>query len=109
MDEQQFEVWKSDAEPALKSKVEEFHMLGYHHADKEEVWNCVMEKIKKMDGYMRFHVLINIILTLRLSEYMNRLTISSYKESSLHYSDPSSLDDLMGEIESHTSNKRHLT
>ncbi|SDI76134.1 post-transcriptional regulator [Alteribacillus bidgolensis] len=104
MCEQQFEVWKSDAEPALRSKVEEFQLMGYNHADKDEVWKCVIEKLKKKKDYVRFHVLINSILTLRLSEYMNRLTISAYKESRT-----SNLNNLMNEIENHNSNKRHLT
>ncbi|WP_245705207.1 post-transcriptional regulator [Alteribacillus persepolensis] len=106
MSNQQFDVWKEDAWPALKSKVEEFHLLGYHHADEEAVWDCVVEKLRKKKDYVRFHVVINMILTLRLSEYMNRLTIQSYKESS---SDTSDLHALIDDIDNHSSSKRHLT
>ncbi|RSL29247.1 hypothetical protein D7Z54_32290 [Salibacterium salarium] len=109
MNKQQFDVWKSDVEPALKSKVEEYHLLGYKSADEEQVWNCVMEKLEKIEEPIRLHVLVNYILTLKLSEYMNRITVSSYKESAKLYSTKASLDDLLGEIETHASTNRHLT
>ncbi|MDQ0299833.1 hypothetical protein J2S78_002253 [Salibacterium salarium] len=109
MNKQQFEVWKSDVKPALQSKVDEFHLLGYKSADEEEVWNCVMEKLENREEAVRLHVLVHYVLTLKLSEYMNRLTVSSYKESAKHYSTKASLDDLLGDIETHASTNRHLT
>ncbi|WP_240376464.1 post-transcriptional regulator [Bacillus piscicola] len=104
---QQFEVWKADAEPALVSKWEEFRLLGYTQATKEEIWLCVLEKLHKRGEPVRLHALINTILSLRLSEFMTRITVQSYQES--HYSDSSTLDHLIGEIDAHVSNKRHLT
>ncbi|SFE27275.1 post-transcriptional regulator [Alteribacillus iranensis] len=108
MAEQQFEVWKEEADPALQSKLDEFELLGYTKADKEEIWKFTVEKIKKKETPVRLHELINEILKIRLNEYMNKITIASYKDSA-RLSEKSDLDDLIGEIDTHVSNKRHLT
>ncbi|WP_051302205.1 post-transcriptional regulator [Salibacterium aidingense] len=104
-----FEMWREDVEPVLQSKAEEFQMFGYTSADQERVWNCTMEKLKKREESHRIHVLVNSILTLSLSDFMNQITVASYKESAKYYSTEANLDDLLGEIETHTSTKRHLT
>lgn len=81
MDEkQQFEVWKEDMEPVLTSKVEEFHLLGYDKATKEEIWNCVTERLRKKKTYIPFYMFTDELLNLKASIYMTWLTVHSYKE-----------------------------
>ncbi|OLO26215.1 hypothetical protein BTR23_23940 [Alkalihalophilus pseudofirmus] len=75
---QQFDVWKEDVLPALQSKVEEFHMLDYHQATLEHIWNSVIYKLRKKKNYIHLHEFVNVILTLRAPEYMNWLTVESY-------------------------------
>ncbi|WP_054635542.1 post-transcriptional regulator [Thalassobacillus sp. C254] len=98
--EQQFDVWKNDLEPVLSSKTEEFQLMGYDKATNEEVWQCVMHKVKKKKEFIRFHALVNEIFTLRVSDYMNQLTIEAYKGPDLlssSYEDE--LGALLGEVE----------
>ncbi|OIJ16590.1 hypothetical protein BKP37_04970 [Anaerobacillus alkalilacustris] len=78
-DSQQFEIWKKDIMPVLTSKVEEFHMLGYDRATQEDVWECVLAKLKKEKEYVRIHHLVRIILTLKITDYMTFLTVGAYK------------------------------
>lgn len=77
--QQQFEVWKDDVMPALISKVEEFHMLGYDRANEIEIWECVLAKLKKEQDYVRIHNLVRVILTLKATDYMTYLTVGAYK------------------------------
>lgn len=78
-EKQQFEVWKEDVMPALTSKKEEFHMLNYDRVTEEEVWECVLAKLKKEKEFVRIHHLVKMILTLKVTDYMNWLTIGAYK------------------------------
>jgi len=79
-EKQQFEVWKQDVTPALTSKIEEFHFLGYDKATEEELWECVLAKLKKEKQLVRIHHLVNKILTLKATDYMTWLTVGAYKE-----------------------------
>lgn len=78
-DIQQFEIWKEDVRPALTSKVEEFHMLGYDRATEEELWLCVVAKLKKEKEFIRIHNVVRTILTLKATDYMTFLTVGAYK------------------------------
>lgn len=79
MFEQQFEVWKNDVMPALISKVEEFHMMGYNRATEEELWECVIAKLRKQKSLVQIHYLVSCILSLKATDYMTWLTVGAYK------------------------------
>ncbi|MFC5629814.1 post-transcriptional regulator [Aliibacillus thermotolerans] len=106
MDVTPFSMWREEVDVVLESKREEFALLGYTKATKEDIWNCVMEKLKKKEVSVRLHVLVNDILSLRLNEYMNKVTIDSYKEGSTFASNVD-LNDLIEDIETYASNNRH--
>ncbi|MDN4526264.1 post-transcriptional regulator [Fictibacillus fluitans] len=74
-----FEELKDQVEPALKSKTEEFHFLGYESVTSGEIWDCVMQKAQKKKMEVRLHVLVSLILHLSLTDFMNWLTIEAYK------------------------------
>lgn len=78
-EKQQFEVWKDDVRPALLSKMEEFHLIGYDRATLEELWQCVLAKLKKEKEFVRIHNLVRIILTLKATDYMTWLTVDAYR------------------------------
>ncbi|UOE95542.1 post-transcriptional regulator [Alkalihalobacillus sp. LMS39] len=78
-EKQQFDVWKETVMPAITSKVEEFHLLGYERATAEEVWSCLIHKLRKKKEFMHLHTFVNVILTLKVGEYMNWLTMESYQ------------------------------
>ncbi|MFC0188045.1 post-transcriptional regulator [Fictibacillus aquaticus] len=82
MSTEEFQKWKLETEPALQSKMEEFHYLGYESATIEEIWECVMAKAKKKKTEARLHKLVSLILTLTVNDFMNWLTIKAYTEQS---------------------------
>jgi hypothetical protein len=77
--EQNEALWKTRVFPILKSKVEELHLLGYDRATEDEVWKCILKKRRKKKEETQLHELINDILSLPPSAYMNWLTAESLK------------------------------
>ncbi|WNR45879.1 post-transcriptional regulator [Paenibacillus roseipurpureus] len=60
------------------SKVEEFILLGYDHVTGKDIWDCVSEKYRKT-GMPSLHQVVNDILSLKSTQFMNWMTISMYK------------------------------
>ncbi|WP_332694245.1 post-transcriptional regulator [Halalkalibacter lacteus] len=77
---QQFEVWRSDLKPAIISKVDEFHLLGYDRATANEVWDCVLYQLRKKKEFTHINSFVNELLTLKPQTYMTWLTVQSYKD-----------------------------
>jgi hypothetical protein len=80
MDKLEFTEWKDEVQPAVKSKKEEFHFMGYESVTEEEIWNCVLTKLKKKKEEPRLHILVDYILSLTLNDFMTWLTIQAYTE-----------------------------
>ncbi|CAM4131270.1 post-transcriptional regulator [Paenibacillus alkaliterrae] len=65
-------------EELCESKAEEFRLIGYEQVTGKEVWECVNEKyIKK--GQPELHEIVNDILSLKVTRFMNFMTLSAYK------------------------------
>ncbi|MCD1258246.1 hypothetical protein B5M42_005250 [Paenibacillus athensensis] len=60
------------------SKAEEFRMLGYEHVGGKEVWDCVSDKYRKF-GMPPLHQIVNDILSLKSTQFMNWMTMSAFK------------------------------
>ncbi|NOV04111.1 post-transcriptional regulator [Paenibacillus planticolens] len=60
------------------SKVEEFVLLGYEHVTGKEIWDCVSDKYRKT-GVPSLHQIVNDILSLKSTQFMNWMTISMYR------------------------------
>lgn len=60
------------------SKVEEFIMLGYDHVSGKDIWDCVSDKYRKT-GVPSLHQIVNDILSLKSTAFMNWMTISMYR------------------------------
>ncbi|QHW34201.1 hypothetical protein GZH47_27660 [Paenibacillus rhizovicinus] len=72
------EEWISTIEYLCKSKAEEFKLFGYEYVTGEEVWHCVSEKYAK-NGEPARHQVVNDILSLKVTKFMNFMTLSAYK------------------------------
>ncbi len=60
------------------SKAEEFRMIGYEHVEGREIWECVSESYSKT-GTPSLNRIVNDILSLKSTKFMNWMTISAYK------------------------------
>lgn len=65
-------------EQLCASKAEEFRLLGYEHVTPQEVWECVSEKYAK-SGMPRLHRIVNDILSLKVTTFMNWVTLVAYR------------------------------
>jgi hypothetical protein len=60
------------------SKAEEFKLIGYEHVSGKEVWDCVSDRYRKL-GIPALHQIVNDILSLKSTQFMNWMTMSAYK------------------------------
>ncbi len=61
-----------------QSKAEEFQLFGYRQAQAHDIWTCVRSRWKK-DQSVSLHGLTSAILSLKVMDWMNWLTISAWK------------------------------
>lgn len=61
-----------------ESKAEEFSLLGYENITAAEIWKCVSSSYKELPA---MHRLVNDILSLKITKYMNWLMINMYKNA----------------------------
>ncbi|WP_339063899.1 post-transcriptional regulator [Tepidibacillus marianensis] len=77
MDELDLEEYDRQLEALCESKAEEFHMMGYDHVTAKEIWQCVSDKYKK--DIPSLHQVVNDILSLKVTTFMNWMTLNAYK------------------------------
>lgn len=75
------EKLKGFVEDLCKSKAEEFRMYGYKNVTSEQIWACVSQDYR--NGLPRLNRLVNDIMSLKASEFMNWLMLSVYKNDEL--------------------------
>jgi hypothetical protein len=60
------------------SKSEEFKKLGYEALTGKDIWDCISDKyIKK--GVPPLHQVVNDILSLKTTQFMNWMTMRAFK------------------------------
>ena len=70
-----------DIKMLCKSKAEEFRMIGYEHVTAKDIWNCVSSKYEK-EGTPPVYKIVNDILSLKVTGFMNFMTMAAYRGSS---------------------------
>lgn len=76
-----WEEVRKHVQPAIQSKVEEFHIYGFNRADADEVWQCLLKKKWKKDVEPKpIRELVNDVLRLSISDYMSFITMNAFKE-----------------------------
>ncbi|MCR8644107.1 post-transcriptional regulator [Paenibacillus sp. N1-5-1-14] len=63
-----------------KSKAEEICIIGYIGVTDKDIWDCVSEKYRK-SGTPQLHQMVNDILSLKPTQFMNWMTMQMYKGS----------------------------
>lgn len=75
--------WKEVVKPALHSKHIEFSYMGYSIATTDEIWNCLTNHVWQGDPEKKLHQVVQDILHLSSSTYMNYLTLHTYQDDDL--------------------------
>ncbi|MBB3109931.1 hypothetical protein FHS18_001994 [Paenibacillus phyllosphaerae] len=72
------EEWIESIEELCESKAYEFRLVGYEHVTGQDIWQCVSDRYRKTGEPAR-HEVVNDILSLKVTKFMNFLTISAYR------------------------------
>lgn len=77
-----YEQYRQALHLAIKSKCDEFAILGYSDVTMTQVWEyMLMKKWKKTEDDIHFHKLVNDVLTVKIGEFMHFKTIEAFKYS----------------------------
>jgi len=66
--------WKERLAPVLQSKAEEFRLMGYPKADREEIWDCLMKKVWTGNPKKRLYEVVAEVYQLKTNVYLSYLT-----------------------------------
>jgi hypothetical protein len=85
-----WEEMREYVQPAIQSKVEEFHIYGLNRANEDEVWDCLRKKKwKRLEEPRPLRDTVNDILSLSTTVYMSFVTVEAYKQPFVFPSYPS--------------------
>ncbi|SDI93234.1 post-transcriptional regulator [Salimicrobium halophilum] len=83
MEEKHVQEWRSYIDPALESKKQEFLLLGYSTATKEEIWNCLNKKVWKKNKQKRLHAVVQDVFRLQPHTYLSYVANQIYQNDDL--------------------------
>ncbi len=75
--------WRNKVKPVLDSKRKEFFIIGYSKTTNDDIWDCLVDRIWEGNPNKRLHEVVQDILHLTSSVYMNYLTLSTYQDDDL--------------------------
>lgn len=75
--------WMEAIELCCESKAAELRLIGYEHVTAKEVWECVSSTYTKEGRELALYRMVNDILSLKAMQFMNFMTISAYRGSSV--------------------------
>ena len=66
----------------IKSKCDEFAILGYNDVTLDQLWEYLLiKKWKKIDDNVHFHQIVNDVLSVKVGDFMHFKTIEAFKYS----------------------------
>ena len=80
MDKHPLDELRDHVKPAIKSKLEEFILLGYKDVSEEKVWTFLKNKQWKKTPELLVHEVVRDVLALKIGDFMNYATVESYKK-----------------------------
>lgn len=97
LEKKSVQEWKKEVEPALRSKQGDFKIIGYAEVSKEEIWQCLEEKVWKGNPEKRLYEVVEDIFHLSTATYMSFMTVNALKVDD---------DDLMSSIQAVTESEK---
>lgn len=71
--------WKREVIPVLKSKINEFELVGYARISIDELWDCLQQTVWKDNKEKRLHEVIQDIFHLPATVYIDYKTVIALK------------------------------
>ncbi|APH06975.1 post-transcriptional regulator [Bacillus weihaiensis] len=82
MNRQPFDQFRDHVKPAIKSKLEEFILLGYEDVSEEKLWSFLKNKKWKKTPELHVYEVVRDVLSLKVGDFMNYATVESFKGGS---------------------------
>lgn|SRR5690554_2939359 len=96
MAEHPYDQFLNDIQPFLLSKVEEFHLLGYGKIKQAELWEYLKrKKWRKPKEEIYFHEIVEEVLSVKVSDYMNYASIEAMKLGDFSFDNEEELRELL--------------
>ena len=90
------EYFRTQVQPAIASKLNEFQLLGIDSVTEKEFWNfLIKKKWKKIKEEMKLYEIIQEILSVKASDYISFATIETYKTTEFSLEDQDELKELL--------------
>jgi Post-transcriptional regulator len=88
--------FRTEVKPALVSKLEEFRLLGYNEVSESGLWGFLTrKKWKKVKEDIRIYEIIDDILCVKVSDYINFTTIDAYRNNEFNLEDENEMKELL--------------
>jgi hypothetical protein len=82
------EKFRPQLQVVLKSKLEEFELLGYDTVSMDDLWDCLKNSTwRKMEDEPKLFQLVEDILSLTINDYMNYVRIEAFKSPNWQFGD----------------------
>lgn len=92
----EYEHFRIQVKPALGSKLDEFRLLGYDTILEKGLWEyLIRKKWKKAKEDIKLYQIVQDILSVKVSDYMNFATIEALKTPELLLNDENEWKELL--------------
>lgn len=92
----EYDRYRSQVQPALKSKLDEFSLLGYETINEQELWKYLTKKKwKKVQEDIKLYEVVQDIMSVNVGEYMNFATIEAFKKTEFSFDSEDELKELL--------------
>jgi hypothetical protein len=88
--------FRTQVQPALASKLEEFRLLGIDSVTEQGLWDfLIKKKWKKVKDELKLYEIIQEILSVKVSDYISFATIETYKTAEFSFDDENEMKELL--------------
>lgn len=92
----EYDRYRSQVQPALKSKLDEFRLLGYETINEQALWNYLTKKKwRKVQEDIKLYEVVQDIMSVNVGEYMNFATIEAFKKTEFSFDNNDELKELL--------------
>ncbi|AIM15731.1 MULTISPECIES: post-transcriptional regulator [Neobacillus] len=90
------EQYRTQVQPAILSKLEEFRLLGTDSVTEDDLWEFLMKKKwRKEKDELKLFEMIQDILSVKVSDYISFATIESFKKNEFSLDDKNEWEELL--------------
>jgi len=88
--------FRTQVSPALGSKLDEFRLLGYEAVTEDSLWEFLTKKKwRKPKEEIRIYEIIDDVLSVKVSDFLNYSTIETYKNNEFNLEDENEWKELL--------------